>query len=448
MSTKKISDEQTDVRASAGFVKDYLNYNPGNSIAFSPNPTRDELDSYLKIYEEDAIVAGAIDTVGEESVRNKGYFTGSKSAVEKATKLFKKLDFYTVAEKHVKTQHIYGDSFIEIKAGDNGEPVDEIHNLETTEIFMGYNMHGELKKYYQHAWDITPAGEMQEGELLATWTPEEVVHLPLKPLGSKVRSYMPLKPALSSLTARHYGHFFLETTFKNFKPQTIYSTDNNISPVQVKSLVSGIQACDKDPSKKLLSIGPLDVKNTGMYDFKRDIVDILNYLRQEILTVTKVPGIYVGIATDSNRGSGEFQANAFQSHLLRLQRDIEKLASLILEKANIKADFRMKPPSIKSQTDIIDHASKLASMGYGDDVITKYLYDNGIDIPVDAKFQEEPEADIDNAPSRQPSDKEVTDTSNLNENGRSEEGKKKMEDTDKKVRSSLHGTLKRWKLIS
>jgi hypothetical protein len=37
----------------------------------------------------------------------------------------------------------------------------------------------------------------------------------------------------------------------------------------------------------------------------------------------------------------------------------------------------MKPPSVKSQTDIIDQAKKLRDMGYGDDVVTKYLYENG-----------------------------------------------------------------------
>ncbi|MFO8240395.1 MAG: hypothetical protein R6T90_05305, partial [Dissulfuribacterales bacterium] len=201
-----------------------------------------------------------------------------------------KIDFYHIAEIHVKTQHIYGDSFIEIRPDEEtGSKVGELHPLETTEMFVGYNKHGEVVYYEQTPWEVGTNGQIVlNEEYTQRWSPDKVVFLPLKQLGSKVRSYFPLEPAIRSLTAREYGHYFLQTTFKNFKPQTIYSTDNNISPKQVESLVASIRAADKDPSKKILSIGNLDVKNTGMYDFKRDIVDILNYLRQEILTVTKV----------------------------------------------------------------------------------------------------------------------------------------------------------------
>jgi len=425
-----------ELRASSGFVKDYYDTITSLGPKYAPNPSQGTLDAFLDIYKKDAIVAGAIDTVGEEAVRNGGYFIGSKSAVEKAEKLFAKLDFYTIAETHVKTQHIYGDSFIEVKHGDDGEL--EIHNLETTEMFIDYDVHGEITKYKQRPWNISPTGDLDVGVPVAKWNPDEVAFLPLKVLGSKKRSYFPLEPAIRSLTAREYGHYFLETVFKNFKPQTIYSTDNNISPEQTQGLLSAIRACDKDPSKKLLSIGPLDVKNTGMYDFKRDIVDILNYLRQEILTVTKVPGIYVGITGDSNRGVGEFEANAFTGHLTRLQRDIVKLAFIILKKANIKVEFRMKPPSIKSQTDVIDQAKKLRDMGYGDNIITKYLYDNGINVPIDAKFEVENTTSMDDYESRQGSGKGVTEGKyNLDETGRSDAGKAKQAETDSKLRAAL-----------
>ena len=436
MAKTKSNKQEVDLRASSGFVKDYYTTLKEMGPKFAPNPSQGTLDAFLDVYRKDAIVAGAVDTVAEETVRNKGYFTGSKSAVESAEKLFKLLKFYAVAETHVKAQHIYGDSFIEMKPGKDGSPVGELHNLETTEIFIEYDVHGDIKRFTQNPWGITE-GELEVGNPSATWDVDAVAFLPLKKLGSKARSYFPLEPAIRSLATREWGHYFLETVFKNFKPQTIYSTDNNISPEQTEGLVEAIKACDLDPGKKLLSIGPLDVKNTGMFDFKKDIVDILNYLRQEVLTVTRVPGIYVGITDGSNRGVGEFQANAFTGHLIRLQRDVEELASRILEKANIKADFHMKPPSIKSQTDVIDQAKKLRDMGYGDDVITKYLYDNGIDIPVNAKFEEENTISMDDQPSRQASGKGVTEGKfKLDENGRSDAGKEKTAEKDAKLRSA------------
>lgn len=429
------SDGQKELRASSGFVKDYYDLTNELGPKFAPNPDEETLDAFLDIYKKDAIVAGAVDTVSEETVRNEGFFIGSKSATERAERLFTRLDFYEVAEKHVRSQHIYGDSFIEITNNeDNGEL--EIHNLETTEMFIEYNKHGKIIRYVQRPWSIKNSS-LDLGEPMATWSPEEVCFVPLKPLGSKVRSHFPLEPALRSLTAREYGHYFLETVFKNFKPQTIYSTDNNISPEQTKGLLAAIRACDKDPSKKLLSIGPLTVANTGMYDFKKDIVDILNYLRQEILSVTKVPGVYVGITDGANRGMGEFQANAFNGHLIKLQRQVEKIGNKILKRAGIKARFRMKPPSVKSQTDIIDMAKKLRDMGYGDDTITPFLYNNGIDVDISAKFEQENEVSMDDYESRQGSGKGVTEGKyNLDSTGRSDEGKAKTAETDKKVRSA------------
>lgn len=441
------SQKEKDLRASMGFVKDYYNDNPMQDPGFSQNPSHQVMDDWLDIYKKDAIISSAVDTVGEEAVRNRGYFVGSKSAIKQATDLWKKLDFYRIAEIHVKTQHVYGDSFIEIAPDEEtGAAVGELHNLETTEMFIGYDKHGKVIYYEQTPFEVT-AGKIQLfDEYTKRWVGDEtdnVIFMPLKELGSKVRSYFPLEPIIRSLTAREYGHYFLQTTFKNFKPQTIYSAPNDMSPKQVESLVTSIQAADKDPSKKILSIGELKVNNTGMYDFKKDIVDILNYLRQEILTVTRVPGVYVGITSDSNRGIGEFQANAFQGHLLRLQRDIEKIASIILKKAGINAEFKMKPPSVKAQGDIIDHAKKLRDMGYGDDVITPYLYENGISVPQTAKFEKEDKMSMDDYESRQGSDKGVTEGKvKLNSEGRSEAGKEKQTNNDKSMRASIANKAK------
>jgi len=442
MSKSKLSknnSKEASLRASLGIVKDYYTTVGNDVISNSPNPTQQEMDAYLEIYEADAIIAGAIDTVGEEAVKNGGYFIGSDSAIKTADKKFEELDFLNVAEIHVKTQHIFGDSFVELKSGDDGEPVKEIHNLETTEMWIGYDRHGDIKRYAQRPQNLDSSKKWSDVNFAETWDPENVVFLPLKRIGSKVRSYSPLAPARKGIIARAYGNEFIKSTFQNFRPQTILSIENNMSTPQVDALVSAIRAADKDPSKKILNVGgELKVNTTGMYDFKRDIIDILNYMRQEVLTVTKVPGIYVGITSDSNRGVGEFQANAFQSHLLRLQRDIEKLANLILEKSGIKAKFKMRPPSIKSQTDIIDQAKKLRDMGYGDDIITPFLYENGISIPNNAKFEEQNEVSMDDMPSREASDKTVLEKgANLNENGRSKAGKEKEAERDSKMRSSM-----------
>lgn len=424
-----------ELRASLGYVKDY--YISSKQSQISPNPTKDVYDLFLDLYKMDPVVAGAIDATAEEAVRNKGYFTGSKTSVERAERLFSKLDFYSVAEIHVRTQHLYGDSFIEFRYSEQNGKLEELHNLETTEMFIVYDVHGKILRYEQRPLRVGTNNLVVERVTVPVriWSPEQIMFLPLKRLGSKIHSYSPLDPALRSLSARTYANYWLENVFKNFKPQTVYSVDNNISPEQIKMLVEAIRAADKDPSKKILAVGDLKIATTGMYEFKKDLVDIFNYLRQEVLTTIRVPGVYVGITYDANRGVSEFEANAFQSHLLRVQRDLEKLGNKILELEGIRATFRMRPPTIKSQTDIIDQAKKLRDMGFGDDVITPFLYNNGIPVPEDAEFEEENKISMDDYESRQGSGKGVTEGKyNLDENGKSEAGAEKQEERDEKAR--------------
>ena len=436
--TSKLSKKEIELRASLGLVKDYTTGTVTQDPRFALNPTRQEYDTYLEIYTKDSIVSGSVDTVGEEAVKNRGYFIGPEREVKRAETLFKELQFYDRMEVHVKTQHIYGDSFIEKRFDDQTGKLSELHNLETTEMWILYNKHGEVVGYEQNQWDIVNS-RPEITSFIASWTPEQVIFMPLKRLGSKVHSYSPLEPAMRALVARTYAHYFLQSVFQNFKPQLFLSVDNNISKAQTRSLIEAIRAADKDPSKKILSIGNLDVKTGGMYEFKKDIVDILNYFRQEVLTATKVPGIYVGITADSNRGVGEFEANAFVSHLLKIHRQIELIAEDILKTSGIPGvTFKMRPPSIKNQSDVIEQANKLRSMGYGDDVVTKYLYENGIPIDITAKFEQPKEKLMDEYESRQSEGKGVTEGKfNLNEHGRSEAGKAKMEQNDKSLRSAI-----------
>lgn len=437
-STEILSQDYFNVRESEGFVKGYAPMT-GGSPYLSPNYSKSDYDVFYELYTRDPVVRGSVDTVAEESIKNKGYFLGSPTAIEKATALFEKLDFYTVAETHVRIQHLYGNSFVEKRFSENGK-LDELFNLESTEMFIGYNEHGKILYFEQRPWGhnmLTDAKAPANTETYTKrWSPELVVFLPLLKVGSKVNSEWPLAPAARALSTRQFANYYIESIFKNFRPQTLYSIENNVSPDQVKSLVEAIRAADKDPSKKILSVGDVKVQTSGMYEFKKDLVDILNYVRQEVLITTRVPGSYVGVTDNSNRGIGEMEAAAFQSHLLRVQRDIEKLAKSVLESAGIKATFKCKPPSIKSQTDIIDQAKKLRDMGYGDEVITKFLYENGISIPEDAEFEEENKISMDDYESRQGSGKGVTEGKyDLDETGRSNDGKEKMEESDKKLRA-------------
>lgn len=430
-----VADSYYDVRESAGFVKGYT---PLASQPFlAPNNTKAEYSVFYDLYCRDPIVRGAVDCVAEESIKNKGYFMGSKTAIADAEALFDELDFYTIAETHVRTQHLYGNSFVELVFDDSGM-LDELHNLESTEMFIGYNEHGKIEYYEQRPWGRNMLAEPQtsdKNQYTKRWDPESIVFLPMIRLGSKVNSEWPLEPAARALATRQYSNYYIESIFKNFRPQTLYSIENNVSPDQVKSLVEAIRAADKDPSKKILSVGDVKVQTSGMYEFKKDLVDILNFVRQEVLVTTRVPGSYVGITDNSNRGIGEMEAAAFQSHLLRIQRDIEKLAHEVLEAAGIKATFKCKPPSIKSQTDIIDQAKKLRDMGYGDDVITKFLFENGISIDENAKFIQDNKVSMDMQPSRQSSGKGVTEGKyNLDSTGRSQDGKDKMASMDKNLR--------------
>jgi hypothetical protein len=426
-----------DVRASDGFVKDFPK--GSTSVQNAPNISESQFDLFKELYDSDSIVRASIEVTAEESIKNKGYFSGSKSAINSAQELFDRIDFYELAEAHVRGKSLYGNDYVAANYGDDGQL--EFHNLETSQIFIGYDAHGKILWYGQNlVHGIDPLNSaLTTQNFQKIWMPEDVHFSPLIRLGSRINSIIPLLPAMRALNIRQNAHFYIDSVFKNFRPQTIYSVENNISPDQVKSLAEAIRAADKDPSKKILSVGELKVATSGMYEFNADMVAILNYVRQEVLSVNRTPGSYISITDNSNRGISEMEAAAFQAHLLKMQRGIEKLANWILKKAKINATFKCKPPSIKSQTDIIDQAKKLRDMGYGDETITPFLYENGINIPEEAEFEEENQISMDDYESRQGSGKGVTEGKyKLDENGRSSKGKEKMDSNDKSLRGQFY----------
>ena len=417
------TEKESDTRASMGIVKDYL-----QNVTDDKQEPESSYDLLLDMFENDAVLTTAVDTTVDE-VTNNGYMIIGKNKKESKRiheLLNEDLDFDRVIRNIIYSMLIYGDAFMEIRRTD-GE-VSELHPLETTEMLIRYDKHGDILGYVQRP-------KSQEAEV--PFLPDEVIHFRFKWIGSRVYSYTPFKSIMREYSTKKYAQTYLSRIFVNFPPRLMY-TLANANKDQVKFFMENLKNAKNNPHKDLVGLGEIDVKETGMPNFQSGLVEILDYLRSEISMVTKVPPIWLGIPDTSGRSSGEAQIKSFESRIKSIQRNIESTFNKQFLKVIATAPLKMvfHPVSLMNEEMVFKNAEIMKNIGVDVNSILFYLKEKGMRIPVDAKV-EKPEPPM-GSPFGGDQAKGEDNRPGLNENGTSPEGARKAKEADQKIRGSFN----------
>ncbi len=417
-----IDVNDVEIRASLGLVKDYYKEN----VDFSVEPPAN-YDLLLDMFENDTVLTTAIDTTVDVGTSSGFTLYGkNKRSIESVTTMFEDtLDFDRVIQNIFYSMLIYGDAFMEIRWMD-GKP-DELFCLETTEMKIMYDEHGTILGYVQ-----TPVGSTKK----IYFKPDEVVHFKLKEIGSRVYSYTPFKSIMREYSTKKYASNYLSRIFVNFPPRLLYVL-KTASKDQTKAFIQNLKQAKAQPHKDLVGWGEIEVKETGVFDFSKGLTDILNYLRTELLMITKVPPIWVGIPDDSNRSNSEAQIRSFETRIRAIQKKIESSVNrqLIPALGLSKIKLRFNPFSLMEEKSIIEIAEKMRTIGIDGDSVLSYIRGKGLVLPDGAKIEdpvvntpagEQPNRGADSGSGRK---------TKLDGNGVSEAGKKKRESTQ--VRTSI-----------
>jgi hypothetical protein len=370
---KIINESELMLRASRGLIQGWYS---------DKEPTTDKprLDTLLDAYRSDPTVRGAITAIADETLKN-GYHIVAKDKklkerIEKDLK--KKFRFTRILNKLLNNLLIYGNVFIEIVY--KGSTPEEIHILETTEMQILADEHGEVYGYLQRAG--------AQGEEIS-FTTDEVVHISIEHVKSNLWGEVDLETIYSILNLKQHIEGFLTNLFKYNKFRDSWVVED-ANENQVKDFLNNLRLVKDQPWKELVIDGKISkVLGRPIEDLDK-LIEILNYCRQEILTLLRVPPIIAGIPDNSNRSNSEVQARkAFDTRIKILQQAMEEEFSFelfpLMKWGN--ADFKFNPIDKRAEKDDIEIAKILRDMGLDDESLLEYIKNTGIQLPESAKFE-------------------------------------------------------------
>ena len=447
-----------DVRSSRGIVRNFTVNNPtftvNNAPIIQPPADYNLLDSMVR---NDEVISTAFDTTVDMVSRNGWDFvpkddTGTaKKEAERATEKFKQLKFSEVLDNWVYSSLYYGDVFVELRKK-HGKGINELHILETTEMRIVHDEHGEIMAFVQRPFRT---GGFSQKDLVTkeidsgVWfKPEEVLHYAIKTVGSQVYSQTPLEPVARLWSAKLYAHNYLLAAYRDITPE-VFIHLKAANKDQKEDFMSSLQRKKQFPAIPIVTWGTAD---SGVdiseikFDPGQETKWVLEYLREAVLMITRVPPVWIGLVNreGSNRGNSEAQVFSFETRIRKIQQKIQdKINMELMPKLGFRrVEFNFNPITGKNEKEVLQNAAILHGMSVKPEAIFKYLKRNGItDIQPD-DFIDPMEANGANqegtnqtAPSRQGEDKAVDNMkSNLNSSGVSDAGAAKTAEKDAKVR--------------
>lgn len=448
--------EDIQVRASLGTVKDYTK--TGTQIYQEPKV---DYSILLDMMRSDPVIATAFDTTVDVVMRNGYTFISKneverKSVIEECQEYFDDiLDFDRIIRNALYQYLIYGEVFLELRRLSG--KIAEVWPLETSEMAVDYDEHGRITQFVQRSFGVAK-------ESYPIWTPDEIVYIRAKWIGSQVYSYSPLEPIGSTFTSSVYAHNYLKQIFKNLPPKMLYSL-MGANDKQRKIFIENLRQSKENPAIDIVAAGNENAKITAqplLPQFDNGLFQVLEYLREQVLMITRVPPVWVGLVNTqgAERGNSEAQIFSFMTRVYGIQRNFEShINKELMPKLGYKTiSFKFNNVTEKSEESIINTAVQLFNMGASGKDIVSFLRERGIDLPKEIElkgvieqaeekakqmFQNNPQGfgkigQDDTAPSRRRENKMSQNMkSNVNQEGVSKQGEMKTKEQNMGMRSSF-----------
>ena len=412
-------------RESRGIVKDFYTNRQETSQDYKEAPYF--YKSLMEMTEADPVLSTATDLTVDLATYNGYTFIGeNQRGIKAAIKLFNDtLDFDQVIDNVLYQLLVYGDSYLEVRWNESKTKVMELHPLETTEMRIDYDEHGEISRYWQ-----VVAGSAKENWV--SFEKDEVIYFRLKWIGSQVYSKHPYKAVASDMTTNLYANHYLQSVFRNLPPKIIYFL-KTASKEQRKQFIENLIRAKTNPQLDIIMQGEADSKLMQM-NFDEGLLGVLEWLQKRVLMVTRVPPHWVGMLQGANRGIGENVVIPYETKIKKLQQKIaSQINKELMPKLNLgNIQFKWNAISLMDEKTIVEVMNYLKAQGFDSDTIIEYAREHGIKLREGAEI-EKPELPTGSAQVMQNKTaisrtaKDGSMTSNINKKGVSEEGKEKLE---------------------
>jgi hypothetical protein len=308
--------------------------------------------------------------------------TGKKQALEAHDKFKYEWNFDEVLDNAILSLLTYGNSFTELRTDGHGS-MKEFYALEAKEMGIKFDDHGTIQGFVQE----------QKG-VKVKFTTEEVLFMRLKPFGSKVYGLYPLEPIAKDYATNLMTKDYLSSLLKNIPPAVLYSLENANS-TQRKTFIQNLQIAKQNPNADLVAMGRADAQS-NLIDFKNGIIEVMKTLRQNVLAITRVPPMWLGILEDQgNRGNSEAQIFAFETFIRKIQSIIENNINKRLEELGYEQIlFKFNPFSLKDEKTLLENAEKMMAMGIKKERVADFLTKRGLTISA-SDIEEKESKDMD-----------------------------------------------------
>lgn len=422
-----------DERASKGAVKDYWTSVNNGTTEYKDPPYM--YDILMDMVEADPSLFAAT-SLTVDLATHKGYSFEGKNArdIERAQKLFDDtLDFDEVIDNILWQLLIYGDAYLEVRWNQSKTEVKELNPLETTEMVLNYDEHGEISEYIQQ-----PKGKGKEHWI--RFKPDEVIYFRHYWVGTQVQSRSPFKSISRSYAAKVDANNYLRSLFRNVPPKIVYFL-KNANEKQRKLFIENLVRAKTNPNMDIIAQGEAFESKVLQSKFDDGLMPILAYLQKQVLMVTRVPPHWIGMLEGANRGIGENVVIPYETKIKKIQQKVaSQLSKELLPKlklSNLK--FKWNPISLLDEKTIVEIMNTMKAMMMDGETIIEYGRDHGLELRAEAEIENPMEDMIengvggaqkqsDNAPSRKGADKKNGSmTSTVNQKGVSEAGGKKLE---------------------
>jgi len=449
-----------DVRASRGIVKDYNNpYTPSGQQP--PN----DYKAMEQMWKRDEVIATAMDTTVDMVTRNGWDFVAktndkklSSTELNSIIKRFQDFKFEEVLDNLIYQMITYGDAFLELRRM-NGTKITELHPLETTEMRIDYDLNGTINGYSQIPSNANVLGMKGSSATMPgqiDFRADGVIHFRMKWLGSKIYSETPLQPVARIWATKQNSFNYLDQLFMNLRPE-LFVHLKGASKTQFEQVEETLWRSKVNPGKPIVTYGAADSgtdikESTANFGNVQGLFHVLEYLRESVLMITRVPPVWIGMVNrdGANKGNSEAQIFSFETRVGKIQRKIADLINreLLPKLGYSHIEFNFNPISFKSEENAVKNAAVLSSINVKPEGIIKYLRRNGItdvmieDIRTPEEMQETMMMGQDNqtatnktAPSREKADGSSVINNKLSQDGSSKAGTKKREEKSLKTRS-------------
>lgn len=369
---------------SKGVIQDYYGVVPTSVQDYGilgRTPRFDPIKA-LKVIRNDPVVRAAAITLVDKVIETGWRLeTEEDKPAKEQQKKLKKLLFDRVLRKLVYNLVLYNNGFLEIvkKRGD----ISDLNVLETSLMRIKAEDNGDIVQYYQ---------ELGKPKSNPTWQPDLVVHYKIDDFTSNVWAESNMESLYETVLIKDYVRQWLTWFFgtNQIRPIINIKDANNI---KVEELLSFMKGSEKNLSKPLIFQGDVEVKLLQSFANEgKTVLELLNWLDQQILMLMQVPPIAIGMPETSGRSNSVEQFQSMNTRVYSIQKCLEDFTNHDLFKKigfeDIEFEFGVLDET--TRTKVFENVQLMRQSQFSDEAIVEYLESQGVVFETD-KILKSPE---------------------------------------------------------